>query len=407
MNVIFLEPAFPANQREFVRALASIGAHVIGVGERPAEWLDDELRGWLTGGYLQIRSVTDEGALEWAVREAQKHLWIDRMEAVVEAHVLPAAHVRERCTIPGTSARTAYLCRDKVAMKDVLRKAGIPTAASAGVRSLNEARAFIEAVGFPVILKPRDAAGAAGTYRADDWPELDAAARASRLVDGAPAAIEEFQQGHEGFYDTVTVAGRAACDFVSHYFPNVLEAMRTRWISPHIISSNRIGERGYDEVKAMGAKVVAALGIDTSATHMEWFVGPKGLRFSEIGCRPPGVGQWDSYCAGNEFDLYREWALAVCHHTTDRAPSRRYSCGIIALRPDRDGMIAGYDGTGAVFDAFGDLVVGSHFPPPGTPNQGVAAGYMANAWMRVRHPDYDELRRILSTIGETVKVRAH
>ena len=52
---------------------------------------------------------------------------------------------------------------------------------------------------------------------------------------------------------------------------------------------------------------------------MEWFFGPKGLRFSEIGCRPPGVGQWDSYCAGNEFDLYREWALAVCHGVTDRA----------------------------------------------------------------------------------------
>ena len=47
MNVIFLEPGFPANQREFVRALASIGAHVIGVGDRPYEWLDDELKGWL------------------------------------------------------------------------------------------------------------------------------------------------------------------------------------------------------------------------------------------------------------------------------------------------------------------------------------------------------------------------
>jgi Carbamoyl-phosphate synthase L chain, ATP binding domain len=390
-----------------VRALASIGAHVIGVGERPAEWLDDELRGWLAGGYLQIRSVTAEGALEWAVREAQKRLWVDRMEAVVEAHVLPAAHVRERCSIPGTSARTAYLCRDKVAMKEVLRKAGVPTAASAGVRSLDEARAFAGEVGFPIVLKPRDAAGAAGTYRVDGWPELEAAGRASGLSDGAPAAIEEFQQGHEGFYDTLTVGGRVACDFASHYYPNVLEAMRTRWISPQIISTNRIGESSYDEVKAMGARVVAALGIDTSATHMEWFFGPKGLRFSEIGCRPPGVGQWDSYCAGNELDLYREWALAVCHRAVDRAPSRRYSCGIIALRPDRDGTIAGYDGTNAIFDELGGLVVGCHFPPPGTPTQAVAAGYMANAWMRLRHPDYDELRRILTKIGETIRVRAH
>ena len=69
----------------------------------------------------------------------------------------------------------------------------------------------------------------------------------------------------------------------------------------------------------MGRRVSNALGIRTAPTHMEWFFGPKGLRFSEIGCRPPGVGQWDSYCAGNEIDLYREWAMAVCYGTTDRA----------------------------------------------------------------------------------------
>jgi hypothetical protein len=166
-------------------------------------------------------------------------------------------------------------------------------------------------------------------------------------------------------------------------------------------------EPGYGEVRAMGQRVIEALGIDTAATHMEWFLGPRGLKFSEIGCRPPGVGQWDSYCAGNEFDLYREWALAVCNGTTDRPPSRRYACGIIALRPDRDGRIAGYEGTDEIFHRYGDLVVGQHFPTPGTPTQGVEAGYMANAWMRVRHPDYDTLRGILSEIGEKVQVRAH
>jgi hypothetical protein len=406
VNIIFLEPGFPANQRQFVRALHSIGANVLGVGDRPYEWLDDELKSWL-GGYQQIKSVTDEGALEWAVREAQKHMWIDRLEAVVEAHVMAAAHVRERCTIPGISARTAFLCRDKVAMKEVLRKSGVPTAASAGVKSLAEARDFAAAVGFPVIVKPRDAAGASGTYRADNLRDLAAAAKESRLADGAPAAIEEFIEGHEGFYDTLTVNGRVTHDFVSHYYPNVLEAMRTRWISPQIVATNRLHESGYDEVKEMGRRVVEALGIGTSASHMEWFYGPKGLKFSEIGCRPPGVGQWDSYCAAGEFDLYREWAIAVCHHVTDHAPSRRLACGIVALRPDRDGRIAGSEGKDEVFGRWGDLVVGSHFPEPGTPTQPVEAGYMANAWMRVRHPDYDELRGVLNTIGERLKVRAH
>jgi hypothetical protein len=406
VNIIFLEPAFPANQRHFVRALNAIGANVYGIGERPFNWLDDETRAGLKH-YWQIKSVTDEPHLEWAVREAQKMAWIDRMEAVIEAHVLPAARVRERCTIPGISARTAYLCRDKVAMKEVLRRAGVPTAASAGIDRPGEAADFVRAHGFPVILKPRDAAGAAGTYRAGSPDELGAAMRASGLADGAPVAIEEFVEGHEGFYDTLTIDGRVACDFISHYYPNVLEAMRTRWISPQIVATNRMDAPAYQEVREMGRRVSDALGIGTSATHMEWFFGPKGLKFSEIGCRPPGVGQWDSYCAGNEFDLYREWALAVCHHITDRPPSRAYACGIVALRPDRDGRLLGYEGTDEIFGKYGELVVGQHFPEPGTPTQGVEAGYMANAWMRVRHPDFDTLRAILNEIGEKVQVRAN
>ena len=54
---------------------------------------------------------------------------------------------------------------------------------------------------------------------------------------------------------------------------------------------------------------------------------------------------------------------------------------------------------------YGDCIVAAHLPQPGTPTQPVEAGYMANAWMRVRHPDYDTLRGILNRIGETVRVR--
>ncbi len=181
MNVLFIEPAFPRNQREFVRALHSVGATVHGIGEKPYEWLDDETRQRLAS-YQQIGSVTDEGALEWAVRKAQDQFWVDRLETVIEAHTLPVAHVRERTGIPGITSRTAYLCRDKVVMKDVLRAAGVPTAASAGISSAAEAFDFAGAFGFPVIVKPRAAAGAAGTFRAGDTEELARVVRESGLA---------------------------------------------------------------------------------------------------------------------------------------------------------------------------------------------------------------------------------
>src|SRR6266566_2293837 len=299
MNVVFVEPSFPPTQRHFARALSDAGASVIGVGDRPADWLDEELRGWLAD-YHQVPSVTDAGVLADAVRWIQSRLWVDRLETTIEAHTLPVAQVREACTIPGTSVRTAWLCRDKPSMKEALRQAGVPTAASAAVSSAASAHEFAERAGFTLILKPRSGAGASGTVRVDSVSELDETLGVFGGQGVESIAVEEFVEGHEGFYDTIAVDGPVALDFVSHYYPNVLEAMRTRWISPQFVSTNRIDSAGeYGELREMGARVIAALGIGTSATHMEWFFGPKGLRFSEIGCRPPGVGAWDLYSAGN------------------------------------------------------------------------------------------------------------
>jgi carbamoylphosphate synthase large subunit len=405
MNVIFVEPCFPDNQREFVRALHAAGANVIGIGERPAEYLGEQMKSWLAE-YVQVRSVVHEPSLLEAVKAIQRKVWVDRLEVTVEAHISAAAAVREATGIPGTSTETAFLCRDKPAMKEVLRKAGIPCAQSTRARSPADARAFAAAVGYPLIIKPPAGAGASGTYRVDDDRALEQVIVECGLADGHAVAVEEFIEGHEGFIDTLTIGGKVTHEFVTHYYPNVLEAMRKRWISPQMVATNRIEEPGYREVREMTRKVISILEIGTSATHMEWFYGPKGLKFSEIGCRPPGVCHWDVYCAANDFDLYYEWACAIVHGRPHTQPSRRYSAGMIALRPDRDGRINGYSGLERINQRYGDCIVAAHLPDPGSPTQAVEAGYMANAWMRLRHPDYDQLRQILNDVGETVKVHA-
>jgi formate-dependent phosphoribosylglycinamide formyltransferase (GAR transformylase) len=405
VNVIFVEPSFPSNQREFVRALAAVGATVIGVGERPGDWLDGEVSNWLTH-YEQVSSVVDTEGLESAVRRVQSRVEVHRLEATIEAHVEAAAHVRERCGIPGTSPHTAWLCRDKPAMKEALRQVGVPTAHSTGADSADDLLAFAEWVGYPLIIKPRDGAGASGTRRVNNESELLAAAPALGFEYGRSVAVEEYVEGHEGFYDTISIDGQVAMDFASHYYPNVLEAMRSRWISPVFITTNRIDQPGYDEVKELGKRVIPALGLGSSATHMEWFYGPKGLKFSEIGCRPPGVGAWDLYCAANDLDIYQQWAMAICYGNVSAQPSRRFAAGIIALRPDQDGTITGYEGMAEVQDRYGRMLIDYHLPPPGTQTQPVEAGYMANAWIRMKHEDYDTLRQVLDHVGQITQVRA-
>ncbi|HEY8143302.1 MAG TPA: hypothetical protein VIG06_11550 [Kofleriaceae bacterium] len=403
VHVVFIEPRFPANQRQFVKALAETGARVSAIGEGSKDSLSDDLKHWLTH-YEEVGNVTDAGQVLNAVRTIQRYAQVDRLEAVVEAHIMAAARVREAAGIPGTTTHTAFLCRDKPAMKQVLAEGGIPCAQSTGASTVAEVLEFAARVGYPLILKPRAGAGAAGAVRVDSDHEVPAAFRS---LGGGSVAAEEFIEGHEAFYDTLTLGGQVVHEFITHYYPNVLEAMRTRWISPQFITTNRIdGVPAYDEVKAMGRKVGKLLGIETSATHMEWFVGPKGLKFSEIGCRPPGVLAWDLYNVGNDMDLYREWANLIAGGRPQQQPSRRFSAGIIAIRPDRDGTIAGYEGLDAVRRAFGDHLIDWHLPPEGAPTQPVEGGYMANAWIRMKHESYDELRKMLDAVGQTVRVRA-
>ncbi len=406
MNIVFVEPGFPHNQRRFVHALASVGATVYGVGESTDDELGDELRGAMAG-YYRVGNVTDVAQLTEAVQFFQRHAWIDALEATVEAHTMPAAQVREATGIPGTSVRTTWLCRDKPSMKEALRRAGVPTAASAGVDSAQEAKEFADQVGYPLILKPRAGAGASGTVRVDNDDDLAAALHRFGDEGATSIAVEEFVEGHEGFYDTITVGGSVVHDWATHYYPNVLEAMRSRWISPQFVTTNRIeGNPFYDEVRELGQRVVEALGIRTSATHMEWFYGPKGLKFSEIGARPPGVGCWDLYSASNDVDVYREWAHIITHGAPDLPMRRPYAAGIVALRPDHDGVVKGYSGIEEFTSRHGEWIIDTHFPSPGTPTQPVEAGYMANAWIRVRHRDYDIVRHLLDEAGRTVHVHA-
>ncbi|HAA59226.1 MAG TPA: ATPase [Myxococcales bacterium] len=407
MHVIFMAPNFPANQRQFVRALSQAGAYVTGIGDVSGHHLDPELKGWLSG-YEHVRSLADEEAVFQAVRRIQKRgPWVHRLEATIEGMMLTAAHVRERAAIPGLSVETVTLCRDKFEMKQFLRKRGIPCARNAAVDTAEKAQAFVEEVGYPVILKPRDGAGAHSTYRLNNEEDLKKALAETGLTHTPRFfTMEEFVSGHEGFYDTLTCNGKVIFEGISHYYPNVLEGMRERWISPQIVITNRMQASGYQELRTMGRKVLSEMGLGDTSTHMEWFFGPKGLSFSEIGARPPGCRHWDLYNYANDCDLYLAWAQSIVHGESDIKPSRHYAAGIISIRPSQDGKVCGYDGLNKIQQRYGEWILHAKIPPVGSNTVPIEAGYLANGWLWVRHPDYDQCRAMLDDIGRTLKIYA-
>lgn len=403
MHVLFLAPETHVYNHEFIRGLKESGARVSGLGHAPKEQLAARLRE-LLDAYEPVRSLFDPPGVLDAARRLGARIPPTRVETIDEPLVIPAAELREALSLPGLSKQTAILCRDKTAMKEFLRARDIPCAQSMAVSSTQEAFEFVERVGFPVIVKPRAGFGSLGTHKVENKSELS-----RRIEEGRGAgslAIEEFVDGHEGFYDTLVADGRIVHDFASHYYPGCLAALKDRRVSPQIAHTNRIETEDYAELRRLGEKVNSALGLDRTATHMEWFFGSKGLRFSEIGARPAGEKIWDLYRVAHEFDVYREWASIVLFGKARETPSQRYSTGSIQIRPDRDGRYVGHDGLEEAQRRCGEWIYEAGIPSPGVPTFPLEKGWLVNTWIRLRHPDFDTLRGMMDFLAQTVRAFA-
>ncbi|MFY9341454.1 MAG: ATPase [Planctomycetota bacterium] len=404
MHVLFLAPDTHVYNHGFLRALKGLGARVSAIGMTAAKALSPAARA-LLDAYRPCDRITDAAALQQCAQELASPAF-DRIETIDEPLVEPAAILRGHFGVPGLPASTAKLCRDKVAMKQFLRDHQIPCAQSAAATSLADARAFADREGFPVIVKPIAGFGALRTFRCADVGELERAVGTLKPTAAAPIAIEEFVVGHEGFFDTMCDGAGVRHEFAAHYYPGCLEAAQQRWISPQIAVTNRIAQPGYDELRALNARVIDALGIRNAATHMEWFFGEKGLKFSEIGARPAGEKIWDMYGVANEFDVYREWALAILGRPGEQAPSRRFAAGSIQIRPSQDGVYTGHRGLPEAFARCGSWIYEHSTPAPGTRTKGLDKGWLVNTWFRLRHPDYDQVRELMTFLGEAVKADA-
>ena len=174
-------------------------------------------------------------------------------------HGRRAASAR-RAASPAPRVRTAFLCRDKPAMKEALREARRPVrAVDRRVVDPTEVARVRRARRLPARSSSRATAPAPRAPTASTTTGRAAAARAEPACrQGAVGRRRGVHRGPRGLlrHDQPSTA-RSCTTSSTHYYPNVLEAMRTRWISPQFITTNRIdARRRYDEVKAMGQKVI-------------------------------------------------------------------------------------------------------------------------------------------------------
>lgn len=405
-HVVLVAPRFAPNTLRYIAAFADLpGAEVSLISEDPESRLPPGLRERIAGHY-GVRSALDAGEIVRAGRAITKAVGpIDRLNGVLEQLQIPLADAREKLGIEGMGLKVATRFRDKDAMKDVLRRAGVPVARSVLATSANELGAFVREVGFPIVIKPQAGLGSRATFRIASEAQLTALfSMGFAPSPGNPAQAEEFVQGREHTCETVCIGGRPRWFSGTRYFPGPLEVLENPWIQYCVMLPREEDDPTYTNFHPVNKAALEALGMGTGLSHMEWFLKEDGrMVVSEVGARPPGVHIMPLMSLAHDTDMIGAWAELM---TFDRfePKERKYAAGVAFFRCQGKGTkVTSVRGIELVKSELEGTLVELVAPRVG---QARAEGYEGEGYAIVRHPTTDGVRSALHRLVSEVRVDA-
>jgi biotin carboxylase len=403
MNVIFLSPGFPAEMTDFVRGLAEVGAHVIGMGDQPQHSVPDKARHALSA-YYQV-SFSDPATILATASAIAEQVRVDRVESLWEPLMILAAKLREHLGLPGMTEIETVPFRDKEAMKQVLDGAGIRTPHHYRARSAADVWSALERVGYPAIVKPISGAGSADTYRVNSSEQAEAVIPRLQHIDDV--SVEEFVDAEEFTFDTICSGGKVLFYNICWYRPRPLIGKQNEWISQQTVALRNPDAPYLAAGKQMGMQVLSAMNFRDGFTHMEWYLKPDGEAvFGEIGARPPGGRTVDVMNFASDIDLFRTWAEATVHGRIDAPLERKYNCATIFKRAIGQGRIQRYEGLDRLLAEFGQYVATVELNPIGSPRRNWKQQLIGDGMVVVRHPDLQSCVEIADRFGTELQIFA-
>ena len=411
-HVTFVAPRFLETTNRYLASFASLDDVTLSViSEDPEASIPAPLRPRIAAHY-QVASSLDAGALTAAGHAITKGVGrIDRLAGALEQLQVPMARARDALDIEGMRNTVAQSFRDKDRMKAVLRAHGVPVARSALTESVADLRAFVESVGFPVILKPQAGLGARETYRVTSAEDLAALAQKGVVPSPArPLQAEEFVRAREHTCETVTVRGVPVWRSGTRYLPTPLEVLENPWIQYCVLLPREDADTDWTRFHPTNGAALSALFGDaastaagTALTHMEWFLRDDGTALvNEVGARPPGVGIMPLMSLAHETDLFRDWAGLMAMDSFTPRP-RRWAAGAAFLRGQ--GRATAWSPWRGSMPLWKLSATRSSSCGPRRSASRAAPGYEGEGWAYVRHATTDGAKRALLTLIQEVQVR--
>jgi len=230
--------------------------------------------------------------------------------AGMEPGVRLADELSDALGVPTNGASSAPVRRDKYAMIETLRAAGLRCARQIKSGDPEAILAWVAGEGpYPYVVKPLDSAATDSVYICRDLAELHGAVREVRgrhTIYDKPndeVLVQSFLDGHEYVVDMVSYAGSRYVCGVWQYIKRVAGGSHpiydTEWLLP-------ADEEPVPTLIAYTNAALDALNVRFGPSHAEVILTPDGPALVEVGTRMAGNMNpgFHDYCAGaNQADL--------------------------------------------------------------------------------------------------------
>ena len=329
MNVVFISPHFPEHFYNFCDRLKRMGVNVLGIGDCPYDNLTDQCRNSLTE-YYYVNSMENYDELFRAVAFFTfKYGKIDYIDSQNEYWLEKEAKLRTDFNITtGYKAEEMDFVKYKSKMKAGYERAGVKTARYHLVHGYEEVKAFIEEVGYPVVIKPDNGVGASDTWKITNDGEFN---HFWSVRQNKQYICEEFVPGHIETFDGITDKD---CNilFCTGQVMGVSPMDMMNGVSTDTISYTQNVQARPDLYEA-GQRVVKAFNTRSRFFHFEFFrldedregLGKKGdVLGLEVNMRAPGGYIPDKMNYAYDVDVYQIWAESLVYNENRSFPDYRF-----------------------------------------------------------------------------------
>jgi len=313
-----------------------------------ADWPWDSLSGF----HMMPEDLPPHEALHHVARLV-KHRKFARVVALDEFDLETAALVREHLRWAGMGQTATRYFRDKLAMREGAKLAGVSVPEFSSVANHDELWEWMQRVPGPWLLKPRWSASAIGIQRVNTpdevWPMLE------KLGDRATEHLmERFVPGEIYHVEGISWEGELVWALAHKYGAPPMQTMHQGGVFT-TRTLDREGEesRGLREIHAATLK---ALGMKTGVTHSEFIRAREDgqFYFLETAARVGGAFIADVVEFATGMNPWVEWArlmAAEIRGKTYRLPelSDDYAGSVICLARQEEPDLSGYDAAEVVY----------------------------------------------------------